>query len=818
MQRGAACPSGVFQEQGKGEMKRHLIMILMVGAGVFLSIQGLHAKTWEYQKSGVLFNLTAVSFVDREYGWAVGQAGVILGTSDGGATWRDLVGAALNPAPYDLGYPWRCDFRSVHFLDRKQGWVAGEVNLPVMNPESVAPFPVSFGVVFHTEDGGRTWKCQYPYRLWTDSDGKLQPRVPRINDIFFLNERQGWAVGEGFYYLVTEDGGATWKEMPMGFFAIPEIRHALTATHWISTLQGWVSGYWYDMFYPERRGGFIARTEDGGDSWKMDPFYPPTFAPVQGLMDLEVTSTSVCPDASCLRGWSVGEQGGIFHLTAKGWESQSFPWPLSLPLPHFNAVTFSDRTHGWIVGYRSSGFIEDAGSLPREVMTIFQTTDGGETWGPFPWAEPGRLNDVDAVGGTDAWAVGDGGVILHYGNHEPEICRLWTEPYSVYAGRTVGLFASVKDLDGPGDIARVSVDARSIGGGTVDLEPAWESPDALRCVLYQGKARVSPLAGYGSHVLPLEVVDVDGAVAAGEIELFVITSWVEIERTWAMPNPVISGGKVLLAAEVGIVAPKTTDGEPILRPYNKVEKVTVDISQLLGVDCTSNTDCIAVVEMTDPDGDGIYTYGVAPVTAAPGKYVLTVWAVDTLGHRDKAEIYLRVFDIVVCLFDADHDGDVDGKDLAAYAGYFFSEGMDASVIGDLALEFNRTLCAAFPRIGEYADSGCLPQSRLNLEADQYPFCGDDEIEFILEGGTVRMVHTNATYNCCPEDIVVSMSVEGDVIAVTEKEIGGFCHCLCCYDVKSTIVDLPPGEYVISYSWYDYETGEVKTKEEVVNIR
>jgi photosystem II stability/assembly factor-like uncharacterized protein len=666
--------------------------MLMVGAVVFLGSQGLHAKTWEYQKSGVLSNLNAVSFVDREYGWAVGEGGVILGTWDGGATWRDLAGTALEPTPYDLGYPWRCDFRSVHFLDRKQGWVAGEVNLPVMNPESVAPFPVTFGVVFHTQDGGRTWKCQYPCRIWTESGGRLQPRVPRINDIFFLNERQGWAVGEGFYYLVTEDGGETWKELPMGFFAIPEIRHTLTATRWISSLHGWVAGYWYDMFYPERRGGFIARTEDGGRSWKMDPFHPPSFAPVAPLMDLEMMAANICLDASCADGWSVGERGSIFRLTPKGWEPHSFPWPLSLPLPNFNGVVFSDDAHGWIVGYRPGAFV-DAGTTVKELMTLFHTTDGGETWSHFPWNDAGRLNDVDAVGGTDAWAVGDGGVILHYGNHAPEICRVWSDPATAYAGDRVGLFVSVKDLDGPTDICRVSVDARSIGGGIIELEPVWTVPDARRCVLYQGKVQVSPLARYGAHALPVEIEDVDGAVATGEIVLFVITSWVEIERTWAMPNPVKPGGKMLLAAEVGIVAPKSTVGEAIECPYNQVEKVTVDITQLLDVDCASDTDCIVIVEMADPDGNGVYAYGVAPVTAAPGKYALPVRAVDTLGHEDKSEILIWVLGVFACVFNADRDGDVDGMDLAAHALHLSQAGMDAAVMRDLTSEFGRADCA-----------------------------------------------------------------------------------------------------------------------------
>jgi hypothetical protein len=147
-----------------------------------------------------------------------------------------------------------------------------------------------------------------------------------------------------------------------------------------------------------------------------------------------------------------------------------------------------------------------------------------------------------------------------------------------------------------------------------------------------------------------------------------------------------SGGKVLLAAEVGIVAPKTTEGEAIACPYNQVEKVTVDITELLAVDCPSGTDCIVIVEMIDPDGAGVYTYGVPPVTAPPGKYALPVWAVDTLGHEDKKEILVWMLGEFTCVSDADHDGDVDGADLALLANDFGREDCEVPPVCEADLD------------------------------------------------------------------------------------------------------------------------------------
>ena len=255
-------------------MKRYLSWIYLICFSVLMNAQGLSAKDWEYQESGTTSNLTAVSFVDRECGWAVGENGDILATSDGGLNWKDLNPYILDQVPAAVfPYPRTCHFRSVYFLDRANGWVAGEMTLLGVEPEDMFPMPTQFGIILHTRDGGLSWECQYPCKVWTDISSEVRPFVKEINDIFFLDARQGWAVGDGFFYLATKDGGNTWEEMPIGFWAIPEIRQNLTATRWISPQLGWVSGYQYDMFYPERRNGFIAHTEDGGKTWQMDPFY-----------------------------------------------------------------------------------------------------------------------------------------------------------------------------------------------------------------------------------------------------------------------------------------------------------------------------------------------------------------------------------------------------------------------------------------------------------------------------------------------------------------------------------------------------------------
>ena len=71
--------------------------------------------------------LNDMYFLDAHTGWAVGESGVVLKTTDGGATWT--VKNAGTTAP----------LRSVHFVDAHRGWAIG-----------------GRGIIFKTTDGSET--------------------------------------------------------------------------------------------------------------------------------------------------------------------------------------------------------------------------------------------------------------------------------------------------------------------------------------------------------------------------------------------------------------------------------------------------------------------------------------------------------------------------------------------------------------------------------------------------------------------------------------------------------------------------------------
>ena len=75
---------------------------------------------------------TAVRFVDEMNGFALGEFGTVLASSDGGDSWEPR-----EPIPNEF-YPMGADF-----LDAQTGWVGG-----------------LDGVIWHTADGGQSWQRQ----------------------------------------------------------------------------------------------------------------------------------------------------------------------------------------------------------------------------------------------------------------------------------------------------------------------------------------------------------------------------------------------------------------------------------------------------------------------------------------------------------------------------------------------------------------------------------------------------------------------------------------------------------------------------------
>jgi hypothetical protein len=114
----------------------------------------------------------------------------------------------------------------------------------------------------------------------------------------------------------------------------------------------------------------------------------------------------------------------------------------------------------------------------------------------------------------------------------------------------------------------------------------------------------------------------------------------------------------------------------------------------------------------------------------------------------------------------------------------------------------------------YWDSGCKDTP----PAESGPCPDDDLIAFTPGPGMLHVLHENATYNCCPDDLVIAASVAGHVITLTETEVLTTpCDCDCCYDVEALVANLAPGTYAVEFSWLDYGTWTIRVYKETVEI-
>ena len=128
--------------------------------------------------------------------------------------------------------------------------------------------------------------------------------------------------------------------------------------------------------------------------------------------------------------------------------------------------------------------------------------------------------------------------------------------------------------------------------------------------------------------------------------------------------------------------------------------------------------------------------------------------------------------------------------------------------------FVAALSGARPHIGEQGHSDCLRTERTSDIGCEF----DDEIELTVAPGSLHVLHRNATYNCCLDDIVVRLMAQGHVLRFNETEVLSMpCLCVCCYEVQATVINLAPGTYTVEYCWDDYDGPELRCDVQEIEI-
>lgn len=186
-----AVNSGIFDITQAG---KRVIAVGVHGHILYSDDQG---QRWQQSEVPVSTDLTAVAFVDDQFGWAVGHDSVILASQDGGAHWikqfdgrqlpsllKQYYSQLLQQQPNNVDYQQLLDdaehsaqngtlgpLLDLHFFNRQLGYVVGAFNLILM-----------------TQDGGATW-VPLMDKMANPSNYHLNAIAAVGADLYFVGEQ-----------------------------------------------------------------------------------------------------------------------------------------------------------------------------------------------------------------------------------------------------------------------------------------------------------------------------------------------------------------------------------------------------------------------------------------------------------------------------------------------------------------------------------------------------------------------------------------------------------------------------------------------------
>ena len=323
-------------------------------------------NSWHLFPSPVSENLVSVCFPNTANGFIISENATIIKTTDSGNSWETL-------------YAWPgIHLNAICFSDEMHGCSVGWFN----NGN------VDSSLILITVDGGNLW-------TWID-----HPAVNRFNDVFFIDNDKGWAVGSKgeqnlncIYY--TSDGGLTWSEQT----GIMIVGAELKGVSFRNENQGSVCG----------ADGAFFLTSSGGSSWAMG-----ISMPVLNLNDIF--------NFGILSGCIVGDDGTALYTTNNWYQYVETTTNIN---ENLNAVSGDATTNKlWAVG--------DNG-------TIIYTPNYLFGWVSQESGTIEDLNDICMLSEDEGWAVGNNGTILYYGPTSDVNNTFSNKEFNVFPNPTSGL-------------------------------------------------------------------------------------------------------------------------------------------------------------------------------------------------------------------------------------------------------------------------------------------------------------------------------------------------------------------------------------------
>lgn len=329
-------------------------------------------STWQEQKPVTGNPLNSVYFINELIGFAAGGYSTIIKTDDGGKTWN-TVPAIRNVDPYDayfsikfldskIGTITNINGQTIRTLDGGNSWTATPINY-----DNYSPFFKSFfidknigyvcdfwGNIKKTTDAGLNWTKVYDINL---SDPLPNYSQRYFTSIYFFDSNNGWAVGIEGIFITTSDGGKTWTKK--------NIDKSLNFNNIIFTDKNNGIATTYGKEY--------LQTTDGGKTWIAKSV----------SINMQPLSSSFIDSKT---GWMIGYGGLVLKTTdgANTWQK------MRGNTDNYRDVNFINPQIGFRVG--GYGLIE-------------KTTDGGSTWKAQNSTVTDYLKQVQFIDANNGWVL-----------------------------------------------------------------------------------------------------------------------------------------------------------------------------------------------------------------------------------------------------------------------------------------------------------------------------------------------------------------------------------------------------------------------------
>jgi photosystem II stability/assembly factor-like uncharacterized protein len=316
-------------------MKKTLYILYII----LTTLQVSFSQTgWVQQTSGITQHLNSIFFTSIDTGWAVGNNGNVIKTTNGGSNWN--LQATLNDRL----------LRTVNFINSSTGFTSGMLsniykttNAGLNWIGTYSGFDDIFEIFFCNSTVGYAIARTYTEKIiktinggnnWIISLG-IDTGNFYLNSLYFIDQNTGWVAGT--LLLKTTNAGINWFSQPTGG------GYGWSDVFFTSSNTGYITGI----------GGSVMKTTNGGNTWN-----PQLSGTPNSLISIYFFNSNT--------GWMVGWQGTIIKTTNGG---DSWMTQYSGVNTRLSCIQFVSSTTGYISA--------DSGK-------IFKTTNGGDPIGIEP--------------------------------------------------------------------------------------------------------------------------------------------------------------------------------------------------------------------------------------------------------------------------------------------------------------------------------------------------------------------------------------------------------------------------------------------------